>query len=178
MADATTVVQMVSRLKWKPPISRVTCSPTGMLTDSTPAALSIAAARPAYLLALVTGQRDHGVQQHHGLEDGQASDDPPTEGGLDHQQADGNRSAHTQADGNAAGERLAVEYPLRGGEAQGGGLEYPVIGHRQGQPDDQARGEQGVSEQHGEGAADDPGDNAGDHRAAHDTLYLRQREGS
>src|SRR5690348_8996071 len=107
MAHATAVVQMVSRLNLSPPISRVTCSPTGMLIASTLAALNIVAARLTYLPALVTSQGDHAVQEHHGLEDRQARDHAPTEGRGDHQQPDGHRGTHAESEGHAAGEGLA-----------------------------------------------------------------------
>ena len=52
-----------------------------------------------------------------------------------------------------------------------------MIGHGQGQTDDEARREGRMPEQDGQGAADDACDDAADHRAAQDTLDLRQGEG-
>ena len=63
--------------------------------------------------------------------------------GRSNQQTDGDGRADAQPEGDAAGERLAVDHALRRGEAQSRRLEDPVVGHRQGQPDGQARHEQG-----------------------------------
>src|SRR5581483_299017 len=103
MAMATPVVQSVSRLSDSGPTLRVTWSPTGILTARTRTASSIARPRSrprapggrGQIGPLVLDQGDHRIEEHGGLEDGQAGHHTPADRLLDDQEPNGDHGANT-----------------------------------------------------------------------------------
>src|SRR5579863_6559134 len=127
MAAAAKVVQIVSRLKLIPPIFLVTWSPTGMFTDGMPtarvrvrtcAASCIAGPRFADPAALELEERHERVGEHQGLEGRQARYEPPAGGARHERQTDGDDGARSEAEGDRAGEGLAVHHAFGRGELQ------------------------------------------------------------